>query len=151
MTFANAKVYFDGSHYIAIPHSTNDSKRRPSPPEEIITVRQSEEQISLGDKFLEESYSPSKSEIKSELNNLSTEVSKSCGSERKKVYVEKKLTRQELFNELYAKYIDLSKKDRKIKIVEEMLQYFSSRENCESFVDVNFERKQRNLIVRKVL
>lgn len=150
MTFANAKVYFDGSHYIAIPHSTNDSKRRPSIPEEVITVKQIKGDISCENESSVEAFSSSKLEENSETDNLSKEVEKSNVTPINSVYVEKKLTRKELFNELYAKYIDLSKKERKIKIKEEMLPYFSSQENCESFIDINFERKQRNLIVRRV-
>ena len=36
--YAEAKVYFDGSHYIAIPHTTRPSFRRPKQPEEILNV-----------------------------------------------------------------------------------------------------------------
>jgi len=28
MSFGETKVYFDGSHYIAIPHTTRPSKKR---------------------------------------------------------------------------------------------------------------------------
>ena len=38
MAFGETKVYFDGSHYIAIPHTTRPSKKRPKPVEELITV-----------------------------------------------------------------------------------------------------------------
>ena len=38
MAFAETKVYFDGSHYIAIPHTTRPIKKRYSPPEELITI-----------------------------------------------------------------------------------------------------------------
>lgn len=42
MPFGETKVYFDGSHYIAIPHTTRPSKKRPDKPEETITVIQDE-------------------------------------------------------------------------------------------------------------
>ena len=38
MPFGETKVYFDGSHYIAIPHTTRPTRKRPKPPEEIIEV-----------------------------------------------------------------------------------------------------------------
>ena len=38
MSYSETKVYFDGSHYIAIPHTTRPTKKRPKPPEEIIEV-----------------------------------------------------------------------------------------------------------------
>ena len=40
MPFGETKVYFDGSHYIAIPHTTRPSKKRPYKMEETITVIQ---------------------------------------------------------------------------------------------------------------
>ena len=38
MPYGETKVYFDGSHYIAIPHTTRPSKKRIPPIEEKITV-----------------------------------------------------------------------------------------------------------------
>lgn len=38
MPYGEAKVYFDGSHYIAIPHTTRPTKRRLKQPEEKIVV-----------------------------------------------------------------------------------------------------------------
>ena len=43
MAFGETKVYFDGSHYIAIPHTTRPSKKRPKPIEELVTVIDEEE------------------------------------------------------------------------------------------------------------
>ena len=34
MSYAETKVYFDGSHYIAIPHTTRPTKKRPKKPED---------------------------------------------------------------------------------------------------------------------
>ena len=39
MLYGETKVYFDGSHYIAIPHTTRPSKKRPKPPEEYVEVK----------------------------------------------------------------------------------------------------------------
>ena len=38
MAFGETKVYFDGSHYIAIPHTERPKRYRPKPVEEKITV-----------------------------------------------------------------------------------------------------------------
>ena len=38
MAYGEAKVYFDGSHYVAIPHTTRFVKKRPKLKEEVITV-----------------------------------------------------------------------------------------------------------------
>ena len=42
MPFGETKVYFDGSHYIAIPHTERKTKKRPKRPEELITVKEME-------------------------------------------------------------------------------------------------------------
>ena len=36
--FPNAKVYHNGSHFIAIPHTTNRRKKRPKPKEKVFVV-----------------------------------------------------------------------------------------------------------------
>ena len=38
MPYGEMKVYFDGNHYIAIPHTEKPHKRRPKKIEEVITV-----------------------------------------------------------------------------------------------------------------
>ena len=38
MPYGEAKVYFDGSHYIAIPHTERPTKPRKKPIEEEITI-----------------------------------------------------------------------------------------------------------------
>ena len=38
--YGESKVYNDGSHYIAIPHTTRLVKKRPKPLEELITVEE---------------------------------------------------------------------------------------------------------------
>ena len=45
MAFEETKVYFDGSHYIAIPHTTRPCKKRPKLNEETITVIENESSL----------------------------------------------------------------------------------------------------------
>ena len=49
MSYGETKVYFDGSHYIAIPHTTRPTKKRPKPPEEIIEVLEENEIKDFGE------------------------------------------------------------------------------------------------------
>lgn len=42
MPYGECKIYFDGSHYIGIPHTTRPSRRREKPPEEEIVVTEKE-------------------------------------------------------------------------------------------------------------
>lgn len=153
MSYGETKVYFDGSHYIAIPHTERPTKRRPKPIEETITVIQENNEGSSVDITTEPSVSLEQTdEI---LENTQSEILEEK-TQNIQEYTEKlskntiKMTKKELFNALYVKFIDLPKRKRKEKIIEEMLIYFNKKEYCEDFVNVNFERKQRNLICRRV-
>ena len=149
MSYGETKVYFDGSHYIAIPHTERLTKKRPKPPEETITVIQENDEGSVSKMHTEPSISLEHTE-NLKIENLEEKTQNIQKNTRKTTKITKKMTKKEFFNELYQKYIDLRKKQRREKIIDEMLVYFNKREYCETFVDVNLERKQRNLICRRV-
>ena len=50
MAFGETKVYYDGSHYIAIPHTERPKRYRPQLVEEEITVVDTKEQGSDTDR-----------------------------------------------------------------------------------------------------
>lgn len=147
MSFAEAKVYFDGSHYIAIPRTTRPTKRRPKLLEETITVAIDEE---VKDSELSEPLISSEIEENFSFEEVSEIVDEAQIIAEKRPKKTKQITKKELFNELYAKYIDLKKKERKKMILKDMREYFDDYKSCESFVNINFDRKQRNLICRRV-
>jgi len=60
------------------------------------------------------------------------------------------MTKKQLFDKLYIEYINLPKKERAYKIMEEMLPYFDSIEELKWYVDLGMERKKRNLTARRV-
>jgi len=141
MSFGETKVYFDGSHYIAIPHTTRFVRKRPKAVEEEITIQEKEDSTPTTKadvpSFVEENEDET---ISSEITNVKESTEK----------ISKKLTKKAFFNELYMKYINNSKRERKQNIIEEMLPYFDCKEKCIDFVNINLDRKQRNLICRKV-
>lgn len=47
MPYGETKVYFDGSHYIAIPHTTRPNLRRTKRTEEVVTVIENEEGVEI--------------------------------------------------------------------------------------------------------
>ena len=49
MHYGESKVYFDGSHYIAIPHTTRPKKKRHIQYEEEITITENATNIGLED------------------------------------------------------------------------------------------------------
>ena len=146
MPYGETKVYFDGSHYIAIPHTERPAKRRRIKLEETITV-QDEVKVSV------EIAEPSISSTNEDLDKFE-EVIEDLSDEAKKVENKPKnirqLTKKELFNELYTKYIDNTRKQRQKLIIKDMLPYFETKEYCENYVQLQMERKQRNLVCRRI-
>ena len=49
MPYGETKVYFDGSHYIAIPHTTSPNLKRVKKPEEMRSIVESEEGVEILD------------------------------------------------------------------------------------------------------
>ena len=63
---------------------------------------------------------------------------------------ERRMTKKELFNELYQEYLFLKKRERRGKLIAAMRPYFKTEKATETYVDSNLERKKRNLICRRV-
>ena len=158
MIYRESKVYFDGSHYIAIPHTNRPPSNRRKPVEEFIEVRQ--EQIG---ETVAQPTEPVREEAK-EVRTATTEPDFSDDDifEEGCVYLTPetapfpfafdaepqseehnsatvRMTRKDLFEQLYAQTADLPRKDRKVAIF-----------TAESYVNTQFERKLRNLICRRV-
>ena len=145
MSYSETKVYFDGSHYIAIPHTERPTKKRTKPIEEDIIVEENE-----GSPNLDEPSALITQASNVDLENIKDKSQSELefeSTQKKKV---KSMTKKQLFEELYMKYIDLKKRERKNKIIEEMKGFFEDYEKAKSFVETNFDRKQRNLICRRV-
>lgn len=146
MPYGEAKIYHDGSHFIAIPYVPNLRRRRPKLPEEQITVV---------DENADNETIDGLSEINEPANNISEEGEKSViesvenGDETKSKF-ERKLTRKELFEELYNETRDKKRSERKKIITEKMLPYFRDKQATVEFVNAQFERKLRNIICRRV-
>ncbi len=144
MSFGETKVYFDGSHYVAIPHTTRLIKRRPLKEEEKITVIQDEVQD------LVEVAKPCISLDKNSVTNKKDIEVDDIKINKETLKKERKITKKELFNELYKKYINSTRNERKKLITREMTSYFETLEECKNYVQLQMERKQRNLICRRV-
>ena len=132
MAEGECKVYFDGSHYIAIKHTTNPTKPRKIKTEETIIVTAPVEEKTVASAITESEDSPI-------ANNIDEPAPTS-----------RVMTKKELFDELYTKYIDLRKSERKKRISEDMAEYFDTPQQADTFIAENFERKERNLICRRI-
>lgn len=150
MAYAEAKVYFDGSHYIAIPHTTRHSQKRSLTSEEYIEVKES-----ISNKPQENSM-PTEVDVPfpaaentddndvTTNNDLSPEVSEE--SEKPKRFA----TRKEIFEEAYQKSLSLPKYQRRKSITDAMRPYFHNEEKTKTYVQTNLERKARNLMCRRI-
>lgn len=132
--YISAKIYYDGSHFIVIPRENFPARKRGS-------LAVSRRIVSVGEN--DETAEPKR--------NVST--TEEGENESGKTIAEakiKRLTKKELFEELYEEYKDLPRKEKWEKIIDRMAIGFTDREQAETFVEDNIERKKRNAIVRKV-
>lgn len=148
MPYGKTKVYYDGSHYIAIPHRTRFVNKRPKPKEELITVVENNQ--------TDMESTPSNNEVvpfllsKNIHNSENTndtdfqDEDKSCNLNSYKI------TRKELFNNLYNEYLTEPKSKRRNLIINAMRPYFTTDTATSEYVDVNMDRRKRNLIVRRI-
>ena len=149
MAYGETKVYYDGSHYIAIPHTERPKRYRPKPVEEEITVVETTDEGSETVKATEPLISVV-SDDKDEAEEVIADGNNGAEKAVTASKIERKMTRKELFDELYKKYLDLPKKERHYKIMEGMEAYFDTVEQLKWYVDLGFERKYRNLVARRI-
>jgi len=156
--YPEAKVYFDGSHYIAIPHTTNPTRRRKHKQEEIIVSEQngklklekSPPVLLLDDDSKFESQEPEQVMLEEFVKATAESENKPVQEPEKMSKVKRKTTRKEIFEELYNKYLNYSRKMRIKAIYEDMLPLFNTADACKNYVESNADRKRKNLIRRRM-
>lgn len=154
--YAQTKVYYDGSHYIAIPHTERPYRPRKKPVDEIITV--------------EANAPPKAGEVAEDQPDVEREISEQENSAPVKetdalIVVQEdcphniveipqnsviKMTKKQLFEGLYKEYLFLKRYERRAKIIEAMRPYFDDEGRTVLYVDTNLDRKRRNLIARRI-
>ena len=156
MPYGETKVYFDGSHYIAIPHTTRPSRKRPVRIEEEITVYDDNSPTSEKTDAALETAEVAPAPLVEEAVVLvyDTPENEETPAEENAVTVKKsggrKTTRKELFEKLYKETVNKRRSERKKIIIKAMRPYFQTEEKTELYVRSNLERKQRNLICRRI-
>lgn len=149
MPYTDAKVYYDGSHYIAIPLTKRPNmKYREQTIEEQFTVIQEMEGSEA--QKVEEPFTTCTINEEIIVEDSAINVENEPKIDTNAVKTEVIITRKQLFDKLYMEHIDLPKKERAYKIMEEMMPYFDSIEELKWYVDLGFERKQRNITARRV-
>lgn len=152
MFYPESKIYHDGSHYIAIPHSTIPTRRRPREKEELVSVLDEGQDASV--KYLSLAQDEAEADVLQETNeceSINTNNEKEGGSTRnqEKTKTESKATRSELFNAFYLESLELPKRGRQGFIVKKMRPYFESVEQARAYVRKKIEDKTKSLIARR--
>ena len=151
MPFAKCKVYSDGGHYIAIPHTTRPYRPRRKPNEEVITVTddaaEQQQNVETGAPLVEDA---PVSLAEASFEEVYDEAEKPPQKADEPVKIERQTTRRELFAELYLKYQSLPRYKRKAAILKRMRPYFPDADAAKLYVETNTWRKMRNLISRRV-
>ena len=138
--YPKTKVYSDGRHYIAIPHTENSYRRK--------RVKPKDEIIEVPTKIAEErANSPPEHENVFDEIEISENMNSESKLKEKKV---RKITKRQLFDETYkAHYTDRKAVRRKI-LIETMLPYFKDKESAVTYVDESLSRKYKNFIARRI-
>ena len=154
MPYPKCKIYSDGGHYIAIPHTTRPYRPRKKPKEEVIAV--TEEVAEETQQPAAEQSAPSIEdapmplEEENEVNDVVPNCTETTDTLPEKPTKNRLMTKKELFEELYAKYQSLPRYKRKAAILKRMRPYFKTEEEVKTYIEVNMQRKLRNLISRRI-
>lgn len=152
MAYGETKVYFDGSHYIAIPHTTRPSRKRRKPIEETITVfddvNEPEQEDSTPSE-LEDVLIPVE-DLEAQINDENKPKIDKETTDNEKPKIGRQMTKKELFEEVYQATQFMRKKQRISRLFDALRPYFDTDEKTKNYVNTNMERKQRNLICRRI-
>ena len=141
MNYPESKVYSDGNHFIAIPHTTRPSKKRNAEVEELdenIETREYEEQEIV------ETVSETEDVLPQE-ETPTVDRKTTPAAEQPKTY-----TKKDIFEVLYSDSKDMTRSERKAFLRDNLLPFFETEVYCDNFIKHHLERKQRNLIVRRI-
>lgn len=143
--YPNCKVRFDGSHYIAIPHTTNTA-RRTVRKEEKIFVSEQDGKYTLKETAENTPAMHESVAVEEVIADKEKRPPDRNGESKNNV---RSVTRKQLFDELYDKYIYLKPKERRQAICADMKDLFQSEMDLETFIDKHCNRRWRNLVVRR--
>ena len=137
MPYPKCKIYSDGGHYIAIPHTTRPYRPRKKPKEEVIAV--AEEVAEEVQQPVEQS-APSIEDAPMPLEETvsdATDCTETADTFPEKPTANRLKTKKELFEELYARYQSLPRYKRKAAILKRMRPYFPDAEAARLYVETN--------------
>lgn len=153
MPYQKCKIYNDGSHFIAIPHTTRPAVPKRYHPEKVIEVvddTPQQQQLNKDKCNSEEALSALNDSNKVDSGECSKESESPSTDEISKPTTTRKITRRQLFDELYEECKSLKKRGREKYIYDRMKKYFANAEAAKQYVDGQFDRLKRNAIAKRV-
>lgn len=153
MAYRKCKIYFDGSHHIAIP----PQPRKPRPKKGAKVKKEVPEleeldaededcpfdkpvQLSLFDGEKREENLPEQPQENDNNQNTAQTCNENADAP----------SRKELFERLYKEHLYDSKRKRKHEIIKGMLPYCKDYADAKLFTELNLRRKRNNLIARRI-
>ena len=133
MPYQKCKIYNDGSHFIAIPHTTRPATPKRYHPEEVIEViddTPQQPQLNADKCTAEQALMALNDTNEVDSGECSKENESPPTGEISKPVTTRKITRRQLFDELYEECKNLKKRGREKYIYERMKQYFANAEAC---------------------
>ncbi len=151
MPYPKCKIYSDRSHYIAIPHTERPYKPRRKVQEEEIVVEVPQEQEAQESKTPQADHDMEEQvHEERELAEIEQDVPEMPHTSPKITTTERRMTRKQLFERLYAEGRGLKKRALHSMLIKGMRPYFPSEQAVREYVDRNLRRKQRNLVARRI-
>ncbi len=153
MPYQKCKIYNDGSHFIAIPHTTRPAAPKRYHPEEVIEVvddTPQQQQLNTDKCNAETALTALNDTNKVDSGECSEQSESPPTYEISKPTTTRKITRRQLFDELYEECKSLKKSERKKYIYYRMKKYFANSEAAKQYVDCQFDRLKRNAIAKRV-
>lgn len=143
MPYQKCKIYNDGSHFIAIPHTTRPAVPKRYHHEEVIEViddTSQQPQLNV-DKCNTETALTALNDINEvDLGEHSEQNESPPTGEISTPTTTRKITRRQLFDELYEECKSLKKRRREKYIYDRMEKYFANVEAAKQYVDGQFDR-----------
>ena len=150
MPYPKAKIYKQGGHFIAIPHTEQPHKERRKAVETEIFVEDPPDETSATTVEIAplpvEENKASEAETNSQIELIETKPQ----AEMPKPKRGRITTKRKLFDELYKMYYSEKKRTRRKLILQAMLPYFKTADDAAIFVDKRLRQKQDNFIARRI-
>lgn len=152
MGYGETKVYFDGSHYIAIPHTERPPSKRKKKVniDDVAPIQQGSEPKDSGLVLVPRKDGKLPLEVLAEQPQEKEIKSKTQQPEKPAIQISEKVkTKKDLFEELYIRYIELPYKAKEGSILQDMAVFFPQDNKLSEYVKDKLDKKKRNIICRR--